>query len=316
MASPWIWAKAIGIVLGVLLSILAGAILIGTFGLPELWAFCGAWLILYRFCLAASSNSWMRLGIEVTASVSAGCGLSLFSCAVPVWQPAQAPLLLLFGIFFTRCHPRVMAVLACIPAGAFAGALIWQLWLSTVAPLWAHAWFIALCGLVITLVFSCSPAIVAFEGLLLPSLGVLMLMMSVATLAPASDLLTPLQVLSASPSPNMQRTAAIWAGISTALLAINGLMMRKKQEAEREQMSLITGLLPQQPDGAGDAERGDGMNMPAKESGLSRIPLLTKAFFDEDMDLSGFSENERKLIMCCRQDEETRNRVMWGGGLY
>jgi len=47
-----------------------------------------------------------------------------------------------------------------------------------------------------------------------------------------------------------------------------------------------------------------------------RFQILTQAIFaDKDADLSHLTENERRLVAVCREDEFERDRLLWGGGL-
>mmetsp|Transcript_46234 Transcript_46234/g.83577 ORF Transcript_46234/g.83577 Transcript_46234/m.83577 type:complete len:314 (-) Transcript_46234:82-1023(-) len=313
MADTIIWVKAIATVLGFILGILVVDFLVGDFVLPELWLVTGVWLLLYRF-FGWIQNKYIKIVIEIATSVSAGSSISLFTSIVPLWKLAQAPLLLLIGSV-SICSMNAMAFLACTPVGGFIGALVWQLSLSTMAPLWLHGWFVALCALLCSLVFTCTPVVVALEGIPFPALGALLTMMSLSMLVPATGFATPALLLQASRSPGASHTAAVWAAISTALVVFHTLMMRLTAtpgEEKQENIKLSAKLMPS----SGDAEKGQGMNLPAKDSGISRLPALTHAFCNENADLSGFTENEVKLIMICRQDEEERNRIMWGGGLY
>lgn len=315
MADTIIWVKAIGTVLGVILGIVAVDYLVGNFVLPELWLVTGIWLLLYRL-LSQIQNKWAKLAVEIATSVSAGSAISLFASIVPVWELLQAPLLLLIGSV-ALCSMKMLSSLACAPIGGFIGALVWQLSLSTVVPLWIHGWFVALCAVLCALVFTCTPAEVALEGMAFPTLGVLLTLMGLSMLAPETGFATPALLMQASRAPGAGHTATFWAAISTALVVLHTTMLRlfsSPASEKQKQVKLSEKLMPS--NGSGDAEKGQGMNLPAKDAGIQRLPALTHAICNENADLSGFTENEVKIIMICRQDEDERNRIMWGGGLY
>mmetsp|Transcript_5603 Transcript_5603/g.11410 ORF Transcript_5603/g.11410 Transcript_5603/m.11410 type:complete len:295 (-) Transcript_5603:107-991(-) len=281
----------------------------------------GAWLFLYRLPLQTKSFGAIAEGLT-----TACCGLSLALLAQLLpWPPPgfRAVLLAVLGVLFAFCHPAFTAIVVTVPLGIAFGALMWQCGLCSAMPD-THVIVLSAACLAFLVVFVCTPGIAgvqSFRLLQVPSLSALLLTTSVAGLVPSLGALEPRALLLASPCAADGGSArapllslAYWL-LATACASGFQLLLawraRRMGGGGGEGGSLAALLLP----GAdADSDPEDGFKRPDMVN--DRFQLLTQAIFaDKDADLSHLTENERRLVAVCREDEFERDRLLWGGGL-
>jgi len=285
----------------------------------------GAWLFLYRIVLWTGRCS--RLG-EVLTTVCCGLSVSLLAPLLP-WPPPgfRAVSLALLGVLFAFCHPAFTATLVTIPLGVGLASLVWQLGLCSIIPT-AHAIFLSVVSVVLVGVFVCAPGIAGIASLhlvLVPSLSALLLTTAIAGLAPSLGTLEPQALLQAAPcaaeggdvrAPLL--SLACWlvlAACAVGLQLFFAWRARKMGRRAGGRGDLVASLLPGSTE---DPEDDDGEEGFKKPDGMQndRFQMLIRAIYaDKDADLSHLTENERKIVEVCREDEFERDRLIWGGGL-
>jgi len=252
------------------------------------------------------------------------CGVSLALLAPVSVQPAglsaTALALAAFGVLVSFCHPMFCELMVSVPLGVCIGAFIWQLG-SLSAEM--HGVTLGVTSFLFSCIFVFTPYIsgqLTLEFVTLPLLSALLLVVGSADIVqtPALDLESLLSAERAAASvPTFEAWALVWIfalGVQCFLARIQ-LRLRGKVGKDGENRAtkggLVASLLPA---GADDREP-DRLSRP-EHMVNDRFQLYVKAIYsDEPLDNFDLTEDEKKLVEVCRQDEFTRDRVIWGGGL-
>merc|ERR1719401_1029956 len=186
----------------------------------------------------------------------------------------------------------------------------------------AHTILLALLQVLFIAFFVFVPGVAGPESLifcLVPALGAMLLVLGIGGLAPTWRGLSASALLSESPCAAAASAGlgppAVHSLILSVALAACGIavqcymvrLMRLKAEKQGESGSgpggdLVASLLPNAQEGAG---------LPRPSGADSRFGLISKAIFlDEGEDLSHLTENERKIVKICREDEFERDRLL------
>jgi len=163
----------------------------------------------------------------------------------------------------------------------------------------------------VTLVFYLVPAV----GSLLLVLGVSELDHDLSGLS-AHKLLSPKRCAADDPlhSP-AARSLAAWAILWVAGVSFQCLLARRTRLKAMKMVEagaqpggdLVQSLLP---------NAQEGGNIPKPTDKDDRYQLIVKAIYaGEGSDISHLTENEKKIVAVCREDEFERDRLVWGGGL-
>eukprot|EP00419_Tripos_fusus_P052249 CAMPEP_0172804446 /NCGR_PEP_ID=MMETSP1075-20121228/5173_1 /TAXON_ID=2916 /ORGANISM="Ceratium fusus, Strain PA161109" /LENGTH=293 /DNA_ID=CAMNT_0013643025 /DNA_START=69 /DNA_END=950 /DNA_ORIENTATION=+ len=280
----------------------------------------GSWFLVYRIGLLTRCS-----GITEILTTCC-CGLSLALLAPLCLQPAglSALGLAVFGVLASFCHPMLTALMVSVPLGVCMGAFIWQL--GCLSPE-MHGVTLGVTSLLFSCIFVCVPYIsgqLTLEFLTLPLLSALMLVVGSADLVPGVNALNLESLLSAETAAASVHTFKIWSlvwilalGIQCFLARIQ-LRLRQKdgQNGARDGGkkaggSLVASLLPS---GANDRDP-ERLSRP-EHMVNDRFQLYVQAIHsDEPLENFDLTEDEKKLVEVCRQDEFERDRVIWGGGL-
>jgi hypothetical protein len=241
----------------------------------------------------------------------------------PAGLSATALALAAFGVLVSFCHPMFTALMVSVPLGVCIGAFIWQLG-SLSAEM--HGVTLGVTSFLFSCIFVCTPYIsgqLTLEFVILPLLSALLLVVGSADIVPGVNALNLEGLLSAETAAASVRTFEAWAlvwifalGVQCFLARIQ-LRVRGKVGKDGENRApkggggLVASLLPA---GADDREP-DRLARP-EHMVNDRFQLYVKAIHsDEPLDNFDLTEDEKKLVEVCRQDEFERDRVIWGGGL-
>lgn len=300
----------------------------------------GAWLLFYRLLM----KSQFRPIAERLTTMACGLSLAMLSSLLPFPpQGFRAISLGVVGVLLSCCHPALTALIVSTSLAIGVGGFVWQLGLCSVAPdaalaevgMSTHPLLLTLLVLVFIVLFVCVPGVAGPASLvfaLVPSLGALLLTVGCAELMPsAGGLLSASALLSESPCVGVAsswaawlatpaaRSLAVWLLLTTCGVSLQCYLSRlqriqAEQEADKKTGpggDLVASLLP-----GSTQEEGGGANLPRPSDKDDRYSLISKAIFlDESADLSHLTENERKIVKICREDEFERDRLLWGGGL-
>lgn len=275
----------------------------------------GSWFLVYRVVLLTRCS-----GIAEILTTFC-CGLSLALLAPLCVQPAglSALVLAVFGVLVSFCHPMLTALMVSVPLGMCIGAFIWQL--SSLSPE-MHGITLGVTSFLFSCLFVCTPYIsgqLTLEFLTLPLLSALMLVVGSADLVPGINALNLESLLSAETAAASVQTFEAWAFVWIISLGIQcflvRIQIRNRSGEDGGQKgasgSLVASLLP-----AGADDRGPDKLTRPEHMVNDRFQLLVRAIeSDEPLDNFDLTEDERKLVEVCRQDEFERDRVIWGGGL-
>lgn len=271
----------------------------------------GAWLLIYRV-LCHRCKAFAEFSLRITC----GASLALIAPLLP-WPDTffhRDLILIPLGVLLSTCHPALMALLAAGPLGIGIGALFWQLTrICRVADTTFHPIVLS----ILALGFIVPTGIAGPTSLLvlvIPLLGALLVTVGMANFVPSSDSLTSGELLGVSCTSN--HAALLFFG-QWFVLSLCGVLLQvaffrydKKPTDEDGGNGLVASLLPNAQSNESGVPKPDLNNN-------NRLALITKAIFaEEGADMSYLTENERKLVEVCRKDEEERDRVLWGGGLY
>jgi len=170
--------------------------------------------------------------------------------------------------------------------------------------------------------FVCVPRIswkLTVEFLILPLLSALMLVVGIADLVPGVNALNLESLLSAETAAASMQTFKAWVLMWNISLGIQCFLVRIQFRYRSDEDggqkaangSLVASLLP-----AGADDRGPEKLSRPEHMVNDRFQLLVRAIeSDEPLDNFDLTEDGRKLVEVCRQDEFERDRVIWGGGL-
>jgi len=257
------------------------------------------------------------------------CGLSLALlaplCTLPGWS---ALVLAAFGVVFSFCDAMFTALMVSVPLGVCIGAFIWQL--GGLSPE-MHGVTLGVTSFVFSSVCVCVPnkegkLMMLLEFLILPLLSALLLVVGGADLVPGVNALDLEDLLSPETDAASVYTFQVWAlvwiitlGIQCVLVRIQLRFRSPADETENIRQdgkqaasgSLVASLLP-----AGADDRGPDRLTRPEHMVNPRFALYVQAMeSDEPLDNFDFTEDERKLVEACREDEFHKDRVIWGGGL-
>jgi len=277
----------------------------------------GSWFLVYRVVLLTRCS-----GIAEILTTFC-CGLSLALLAPLCVQPAglSALVLAVFGVLVSFCHPMLTALMVSVPLGMCIGAFIWQL--SSLSPE-MHGITLGVTSFLFSCLFVCTPYIsgqLTLEFLTLPLLSALMLVVGSADLVPGINALNLESLLSAETAAASVHTFEVWVlvwifalGVQCFLARIQ-LRLRGKSSQDGGNRppagGLVASLLP-----AGADDRGPEKLARPEHMANDRFQIYVKAIHsDEPLDNFDLTEDEKKLVEVCRQDEFERDRVIWGGGL-
>lgn len=257
-----------------------------------------------------------RFGWWVERSLSICCGFGLVVLApwIPLSYYITVPVLLMLGVCIAKCHWIGTSFVTSMCLGPTLGAMLWQAFLCDLVDAWWHGWLLSASTLFITTVFTCTKAgPMLFLTLIMPCLASMLLTVGLAgfTVLPAGPF-PPQQLFAPSPAQEegvAAEFAALWLCLAVVAVAARVLAawLWKEKLADGEQGGLVAALLPD----------GDDSLMPRPEDSENRHLIITKAIYaPEGADLSHLTEHEKKLVDICRRDEEERDRILFGGGLY
>lgn len=299
----------------------------------EAFGFFGLWLFVYRFVgrWCTSPDSRERWLTETVTSFITGASLALLAPLLS-WPspPVCLPMLVVIGALFSMCSVWFSAVLSSVIIGTAVGALLWQLGLCSAAA-WAHCGLLTLSAVICTAVFSCNARAEPFFPWVLIALAALLVVESLGPYVPSVGVLPIGELFVADPScpdeelSRMARnTGLAWLALTACIVALQTVILGNSApddgctnpELADSLLSNSTGAANRQGEG-GLAAGDDGFTVPKKDGGLNRHPVLIQAMFaPEGTDQSHLTEHEKKLVTICRENEDERNRVMFGGGLY
>lgn len=112
---------------------------------------------------------------------------------------------------------------------------------------------------------------------------------------------------------------ALWLGASAFAVGLMALSRAAcwQSGADGHPQDLTKGLLNIDGDKDQDGDGPDGLPRPAFGHVNPRHQQIVDAFYGPDsQDLSHLSEDERKIVEVCREDENERARYQHGGGLW
>lgn len=337
------WVKGLSVIFaGVLaaLSAVAGVLYVIHLFPQEALGVFGVWLLVYRFVgrWLTNQDSRERALVETVTSVTTGVSLALLT---PLFSwPSLAyrfQFLALIGGLFSFCSVWLTSVVASVIIGTSFGALSWQLGLCMEAS-WAHCGLLTSCAAVFVVVFSLHPRMgPAFLQWLLILLATLLCVESIGPVIPSVSVLTIEELFEVGSCPaeeeltqKAQVTGLAWLLLATLSGCFHWITSRSgspKDGCENPDLvdSLLTagasaaaGSSSNAGSGSNDNPDPDGMfNCPNKDGALNRHPVLIKAMFmPEGTDQSHLTDHEKALVEICRKNEDERNRVLYGGGLY
>jgi len=273
----------------------------------------GAWLVLAPFLLKTRIGWWADVSFRLC------CGMALALLAPwSHWSLAiMVPVLSMLGVCMATCHWIGTAFVSSLCCSSALGGLLWQSVLCKSVDPWWHGWIMSAVILVFTTVFTCSFAgPLLFLPVVLPLMSAALLAVGLAGLEVSEELdFQSTQLFASTPCAAVQGEevvtfAGVWCGLTIVLMLIRMIAARcSKDKSVDADGTLVQSLIP----GGEDSL----MPRPQGADGENRHVVICAAIYaPEDADLSHLSENERKLVEICRNDEEERDRVMFGGGLY
>jgi len=320
------WTRA-GIYLLVTFTAVALVLLIVASFPQEALGLFGAWLLLYRLLIRGRSrfDGMFKAVTAVITGASFALLAPLFSWPeVSFWFPTLAITCGLLGLIGGECGCIVVpAMMALTCLGTSFGALLWQLGVCTAATS-GHSCLLAGCAMIF-IVVGCTPAGTKTwnAGVITALLGALL---AVESAAPQFGLLAPVQLFEVSPCPATKHSEAARAtGVAWLVLAASGWVIRVVLGEPASSNSASGGQQQKQhiaPETAvveGDRRGLRQLLVPkegAEEESQDRYTLIRDAAMMQGCDLSHLTESERQIVEICWQDEDEKNRVVFGGGLY
>jgi hypothetical protein len=250
------------------------------------------------------------------------CGFTVacFSPLVTLMSPSICiPTFLTVGALLGLCTNCCTPMIATTTLGLFVGAMAWQLGLSSLGP-HAHIYLILVICVLFAMVFCATPlGPKVFERFLVPALGAWLLATGILGMFPALGGCGLERFVGEKPCTSDDHSPlvnlAVWFAFFVYGVVFQALCLKAVKESEAKKNpggTLVASLLP----GAVDADQGSLLPRQTDSQTDSRFHVLIAAMYAPDgTDQSHLSEDERKLVDCCRRDEFERDRVMWGGGL-
>lgn len=272
----------------------------------------GVWLVMVPFFRKTRCGWW----VEASFRICLGLSLALLAPWSPWSLAIMVPVLSILGVCTATCHWVGSSFVTSLCCGSALGGMLWQAALCGYVDAWWHGWVMGVSTLIFTMIFTCTTAgPVLFLPLILPSMASMLITAGVAGLHvfPMLDI-PPEQLFASAPCAAEEgMAAAYFAGLWFCLTLVAmvswrlaAVLFREEKDADG-QGSLFASLLP----------AGDDSLMPRPGTTENRHLTITRAIYaPEGADLSHLTENEKKLVEICRNDEEERDRVLFGGGLY
>jgi len=270
-----------------------------------------------------------RTFAEPFTTIACGLSLAVLSPVLP-WPPKgfRAYTLGLFGVLLSCCHPALTAMVASSSVAIGVAGFAWQLSLCEALAdvgMSMHAAVFGVSVLLFMILFVFLPTTAGPFSLvffLVPALGSLLLVLGVAEMEPSMAGISAHKLLSAkrcdADDPMNSRAArslAAWAlvwalGVSFQFYLARRTRLKAMQQIEgggQPGGDLVQSLLP---------NAQEDRSMPRPDNKDDRYQLIVKAIFaGEGSDISHLTENEKKIVTVCREDEFERDRLVWGGGL-
>jgi len=292
--------------------------------LPCFLGFLGCWLFLYRTVI------WMRRcrqQIQVLTMMFACSSWALLGPLLPwptsLTQWYRAPIMVFFGLFLGCLGNLFGPLVVSVALGASFGATFWHIAFCSDSVAWSLPHALTLLFSTVAIAFpitltKCGPKF--WENCIIPVLGALLLTIAAADLRPELRLGLTTDSLFAEPcldSDSLHRSLKAWGALTFAGMVIQGLLrMIPTQPDDRVpgEGSVAESLLHRH-----DEENGAGVlgpDAPDTTGGNERHPLIVEAIHDLDFDMSRLEEHERRMVQTCRDNEEEKYRIMFGGGLY
>lgn len=295
----------------------------------------GIWLLKYRLVLRTRFRPYAERLASVACGVPLGLSAPLFG-----WQPLGygTLFLALFGVLLSTCHAFGTAVIVSETLALAIAGFIWHSGFCGALPkelpplyfdfvTW-HEMILAVCMVLIVSLLACTPGfanVISLIYIAVPLLGSLFVVLGVASVFPQLHLLDREALLNDATcrnSPGSSRSYDVgweflmWVVVGSFGIGLQILLAKQARKAAEGEFGpkapgsgLLESLLPQ-------ASDENGPNIPKPSDSNNRYQLIVKAMFAEpDADQSHLTENERKLVDVCRNDEFERDRVLWGGGL-
>lgn len=183
-----------------------------------------------------------------------------------------------------------------------------------------HGLTLAFFALTFVAALSCNPFVARFLPWLLLVQGALLVVESVGPHVPGAEVMS-MQTLLAVDCLDQSafNTAIAWVLLTACVAAVHWFLLEDTTKDGVENKALVGPLLSM---GAAAAAHQEGQNesgydCPDKDQALSRHAVLCHAISaPPGADLSHLTDHERKLVDICRTDEDEKNRILWGGGLY
>lgn len=292
----------------------------------ELSIAAGAWLLCSGFIRA---KRWELYVYLLTTLCVAESLVLLASPWEDGWFPElQLPMLGFFCACFGLLTPVFAIVFMGIGMGASLAAFIWNLWPCTDSAEipWLHEAVIVAGSIVCCIFTACTPLGPRFVWVLVPTLGSLLLVLGTGGIWPALgsvtdaehfvSLLDRASLFSASCAelPTTATSIALVVGVTFVVTVFQVLLARRRAEEDKKgKTNMVEQLLPS----GTDAANGGIFQRPDQMTDRNSHRTIANAIFaPEGADLSYLTEDERAIVMVCRENEEQRDRVLFGGGLW
>jgi len=230
-----------------------------------------------------------------------------------IWQPLVFAVV---GVTIGTCHNIGVNFVAGSSIGAVVGTAVWQIGLCTDDDSWnLHPLVLAVTIFLSVFLHMCTPLAKYWHrtGTPLWPTELAAMMLAWGILNPRA--LWKVECMSGDDDSTALQFLALWLLNFACGVGLLVIMLKRKIASMQEEGRLADNLLPGKHGEGGGAGLVDGIR-PAEASGhMIGYAKLRDAIFNEDADMSHFSENEKKIVEVCRKDEFERDRLLWGGGL-